>query len=307
MKQDICGGLLKDPEAARESARTVTAPGHATNGAGNQATRADARSSTKSFKAQRAGSDSDSSDDSEGFLEARCWIFIRLAEFMESWCTRLRCCAVCWCFTIALLIFGWAILFNVVYSTQGDSSYSPSLVAMLYDLRNHSYRFGTVCQFKQWTGSAWFPTPDFFHAIHHEGVFLEVVDVEGMRVSYLQLDYGHAGTRFGLRKQAWPTHLYGIREYDWSDGCRYHCGALSPTDGDPARFIDLLEQYKDWHYNVFWYNCFTFAQLVFNYHNPQTPYSCEMPTLPSAQIEEQLHSTVTAEPPARSLEAPLDV
>jgi len=298
MRQDICGGLLKDPEAGRDSARTVVAPDGGNQMGGN---------SPNSRKARRAGSDSDSSDDSLSFLEAKCSICFQLVDFMENWCSRLRCCALFWLFMIGLLIFGWSILFNLVYSNQGDSSYNPALVAMLYDLRNKSFRFGTVCQFKQWTGSASFPNPDFFNAIHHEGVFLEIVDAQGVQQNFLQLDYGHAGTRYGLNKRAWPKHLYGIRQYDWSDGCKYHCGALLPSDGDPARFIDLLEQYKEWTYNVFWYNCFTFAQLVFNYHNPQTPYSCNVPVLPRAQLAQKLQSTVTAEPPARSLAAPQDV
>jgi len=183
-------------------------------------------------------------------------------------CTIIKLGACCWmtillAFNITLLVFMYFL-----YGNQGSNAYNPQLIRNLINYDADGLRFTDVCRFKQWTGTRHFDNPNILGMIHHEGVLLNTMTADGYRKGVLQLDFGHFGASFSVHVDWHPVRLYGKSHLDWrGENCQYECGKI-PLYQKPGSLVEMIEAYKGWSYNVFWYNCYDFAHLVWDWTQP---------------------------------------
>lgn len=184
-------------------------------------------------------------------------------------CTVLRGVATIWFMLLLVGTIALPVFIFFLWCNQGSNAYEQPIQNTLKSFAADGLRFVDICRFKQWTGTAYFTNPNIFGMIHHEGVLLNTVTADGIRKGFFQLDYGHYGTFSANIGGVLPVRLYGKAQMNWEGSeCPYICGKIPRRLQSPVEIVRLFEEYRPWKYNVFWYNCFDFARLVWNWTQP---------------------------------------
>lgn len=206
-------------------------------------------------------------------------------KYVFPW-TLVKCGACCWLVILLAVTIFMPVFWYFLYGNQGSNSWNQDLINNLLNYETDGLRFRDICRFKQWTGTQKIDNPNLVGMIHHEGVMLNVATEDGFRKGFLQLDYGHFGTIWNVHVDWKPIRLYGKKHMDWGDdrghipfsfysrgqhmftaGCEYECGRI-PLQQRPGGLVRMFEAYRAWRYNVFWFNCYDFAHLVWNWTQP---------------------------------------
>jgi hypothetical protein len=176
---------------------------------------------------------------------------------------------------ILWVLFTILVVYTIFVVNSARTPENPGLRRLLVRYNRRHLRFTRIERFKQCmntmagsmasvpnrrecNGAYW---PDTFGIMHHEGLLLEV-NGEYDEKEYLELDYG----RDGLAYRVWqvvPT-LHAVIPEDRRRGQRFAKASIPFERGDPDRLIRLLDRLGSWRYNLFTFNCNTFADYVWN-------------------------------------------
>merc|ERR1711924_76824 len=188
-------------------------------------------------------------------IEKRCFF----GQALPHYCERnrfVRCCGCCGSMLVLLLTTLWLLWIYLMFTTGGDALYNEELFAVVRNMIQNNSTFSDVCRFTDWT---MLPGSVFVH----QGAVLEVVNASGIAVNFLQLEYGHAGVYWQLSPHPRPDSRYGVvREYQ-PIPCHYKCGTVAASQASPKRLMWFFEKYRDQPYQVFRYNCLSFAEMIF--------------------------------------------
>lgn len=197
---------------------------------------------------------------------------IRRVRPIEHLCERrvpLRMCGICWFPMLGFFTlfwgFWWLCLLGLV---KGDPLKNDELMETMHDLVARNSTFTEVCRFKDWT---YFIGSTIGKVFNHHGALLAITNSSGLPEGFLQLEYGARGTFWQMGTAPHPDPRYGItaREKVGPISCRYKCGTVAASQQDPKRLLWFLEKYRDRPYNIFYYTCVTFAEMIYNFHMPQ--------------------------------------
>jgi len=196
---------------------------------------------------------------------------ITKVPIIAHYCERrlvFKICLMCWFPALSFLTIFWGFwLLCLMGVIKGDPLDNAELVKTVEDLSHRNSTITEVCRFKDWT---YFVGSKAGKVLNHHGVVLSVTNSSEMPEGFLQLEYGARGTFWQYSTSPKPDARYGETAVEKVGPirCRYKCGTVALSQRDPKRFLWFLHKYRLRPYNIFYYTCVTFAEMVWRFHMP---------------------------------------